>query len=245
MDICSNCLRKKSEEQLFCPWCGYPDGNIGLKRCNKGHVMFETFKTCIFCLQAGNLGKSFLNSNRQEAFPTEIVRGPSVDKTVLETGPGVTVPEDDGPGKTVLEDYDDKTRLDVGEFESETAPPSEAPPPPFFAWLVFTDEDGLPVHHYRLTKERCIIGKSADADIRLTDDFISKLHTLIFFDPGKDVFYISDLASTNGTFLNGHVVIKEELKDSDRIRIGHKPMIFKRVMRKIQQPKIFGGSYES
>lgn len=140
--------------------------------------------------------------------------------------------EDDGPGKTVLEDYDDKTRLDVDEPKSDTAQPPEAPPP-FFAWLVYTDEDGLPVHQYRLTKERCIIGKSADADIRITDDFVSKLHTLIYFDPEKDQFYISDLASTNGTFLNDHVVIKEELKDNDRIRIGHKPMIFKRVMRKI------------
>lgn len=139
--------------------------------------------------------------------------------------------EDDGLGKTVLEAYDDKTRLDGGEAESVTLPPPEAPP--FFAWLVFTDEDGLPVHHYRLTKERSIIGKSIEADIRLTDDFVSKLHTLIYFDPEKEQFYISDLASTNGTFLNDHIVIKEELKDNDRIRIGHKPMIFKRVMKKI------------
>lgn len=229
MDICSNCLRKKTEEQLFCPWCGYPAWDIGLKRCNKGHVMFETFKTCIFCLQEG----------RQEALPTEIVAGPLADKTVLETGPGATVLEDDGLGKTVLEsniseelaNYDDKTHLDGGKSESETAPPANGPS--FFAWLVFTDEDGLPVHNYRLTKERCIIGKSGDADIRLTDDFVSKLHTLIYFEPEKDVFFISDLASTNGTFLNDHVVIKEELKDNDHIRIGHKPMIFKRVMRKI------------
>lgn len=229
MDICSNCLRKKTEEQLFCPWCGYPAWDIGLKRCNKGHVMFETFKTCIFCLQEG----------KPEAPPTEIVAGPLADKTVLETGPGATVLEDDGLGKTVLEsniseelaNYEDKTRLDGGEPENETAPLANGPH--FFAWLVFTDEDGLPVHNYRLTKERCIIGKSADADIRLTDDFVSKLHTLIYFDLEKDLFYISDLASTNGTFLNDHVVIKEELKDGDHIRIGHKPMIFKRVMRKI------------
>jgi hypothetical protein len=149
--------------------------------------------------------------------------------------------EDDSLGKTVLEsdisatvleDYDDKTRLDEIRPGSESVPMAEVPP--FFAWLVFTDDDGLPVHHYRLTKERCIIGKSPEADLRLTDDFISKLHTLIHFDLEKDQFYISDLASTNGTFLNDHVVIKEELKDNDRIRIGHKPMIFKRVTRKIE-----------
>lgn len=240
MAICSNCLRKKTEDQLFCPWCGYPGRNIGLKRCSKGHLMFETFKACVFCLQEGNLGKSLLNSDQQVSFPTEVVRGPLPDKTLLETGPGAAISEDDRLGKTVLESdiaatvleaYDDKTRLDGDMSEGDAGLPGLAPP--FFAWLVFTDEDGLPVHHYRLTKERCIIGKSVEADIRLTDDFVSKLHTLIYFDPENEQFFISDLASTNGTFLNDHVVIKEELKDNGRIRIGHKPMIFKRVMRKI------------
>jgi hypothetical protein len=222
MEICSNCLRKKSREHLFCPWCGYPDGNTGLKRCNKGHIMYETFNTCIFCLQEGNLGKSFVSSKHREGLPTEIVHRPSVDKTVLETGPGATV----------LEDYDDKTRLDMVEPGGETTPPEKTPL--FFAWLVFTGENGLPVHHVRLPNEKCTIGKGADADIRVTDDFASKLHTLLYYDPEKDVFSISDLGSTNGTFLNDHVVIKEELKDGDHIRIGHKSMIFKRVMRKIK-----------
>ena len=75
------------------------------------------------------------------------------------------------------------------------------------------------------------MGKDDEADIRVTDDFVSKLHALIYFE--KDTFYISDLGSTNGTFLNENVVMKEELKDGDRIHIGHQPMIFKRVMKEI------------
>jgi hypothetical protein len=244
MELCSNCFRNISREYLFCPWCGYPAGNIGLKQCNKGHIIYETFKSCVFCQQAENLGKSFLDPGRQEGVPTEPIPPPGLeetvfenitaDKTVLETAPGVTVVEADSLDKTrletygdatVLEDDDDKTRLDT----EGTQPVEKAPT--FFAWLVFTDEDGLPSRDVRLLKEKSIIGKGDEADIRVSDDFTSKLHALIYRE--KDEFYLSDLGSTNGTFLNDQKVMKEELKDGDRIRIGHQPMTFKRVLRKI------------
>lgn len=263
MTLCSNCFREKSEAYLFCPWCGYPGGDIGLKTCNKGHIIYETFKSCVFCQQEENLGKSLLDTERQKGIPTEVVQPPAVDetvfenitadstileigvgavvveadqldKTVLETAPGVTVVEEDILDKTrletdsdatVLEDYDDKTRLDT----EGTQPVEKAPP--FFAWLVFTDEQGLPSHDIRLPKEKSIIGKGNEADIRVSDDFSSKLHALIYLEEKE--FYISDLGSTNGTFLNDQKVMKEELKDGDRIRIGHQNMTFKRVIRKI------------
>jgi len=243
MEICSNCLKSKAREHIFCPWCGYPAGNIGLKQCNKGHIIFETFKSCLFCRQAGNLGKSFLNAKGQKGAPTEIARAPGLDKTVLEsdtgtedktvleTDAGAAVPEEDRLDKAVLEDYDDRTRLDGDTSGSDTRIREPAgKPPPFFAWVVFIDKDGLPLQDIRLTKEKNILGKGDEVDVRVTDDFASKLHALIYFE--KDTFYISDLGSTNGTFLNENVVMKEELKDGDRILIGHQPMIFKRVMKK-------------
>ncbi len=244
MEICSNCLKSKSGEHIFCPWCGYPAGNIGLKRCNKGHIIYETFKSCLFCQQARNLGKSFLNAKVQKGVPPEIVQPPGVDKTVLEsdtgmvdktvleTDVGLTVIEEGVLDRTVLEDYNDRTRLDVDTSDSETRLREPAgKPPPFFAWVVFIDKDGLPLQDIRLTKEKNILGKGDEVDVQVMDDFVSKLHALIYFE--KDAFYISDLGSSNGTFLNEIVVMKEELKDGDHIRIGHQPMIFKRVMKKI------------
>jgi len=244
MEICSNCLKTKSREHKFCPLCGYPEGNIGLKQCNKGHIIYETFKSCLFCQQAGNLGKSFLNAKVQKGAPTEIVQGAGVDKTVLESDTGMedktvletdvgpTVIEEEKLDRTVLEDYDDRTRLDGDTTGSETRIRESArKPPPFFAWVVFIDKDGLPLQDIRLTKVKNILGKDDEADVRVTDDFVSKLHALVYFE--KDAFYISDLGSTNGTVLNENVVMKEELKDGDCIRIGHQPMIFKRVMKKI------------
>lgn len=236
MEICSNCLRSKSGDHLFCPWCGYPTGTIGLKRCGKGHIIYETHKSCVFCEQTENVGKSFLNDQAQERTPTEFVRtpGPKIDATVLEsdTGPGLTVVEEDTADKTVLEDYDDKTRLDNGLQDGNTFMLEPAgKTPPFFAWLVHVDEDGQPLHDIRLTREKSIIGKGDDADVHVTDGFVSKLHALVYFE--QDVFYLSDLGSTNGTFLNDQVIIKEPLKDGDRIRTGHQNMIFKRVVRNI------------
>ncbi|MCP5106178.1 MAG: FHA domain-containing protein [bacterium] len=259
MEICSNCFRSKTGDHLFCPWCGFPTRDVGLKRCNKGHIIFESFKSCVFCLQAGNLGKSFLNAESQEKTPTEVVRTAQIDKTVLEddgmdrmfeSAPGeepeltVTIMEEDPLGKTILEedplektmleDFDDRTRIDAGSetvaLEPDVPPAPGEERPSFFAWMVYTDEEGLPVRDIRLTKEKSIIGKGEDADIRVTDDFVSRLHALIYFENG--CFYLSDLGSTNGTFLNDQKVMKEVLKDGDRVRIGHKPMIFKQVTKR-------------
>jgi hypothetical protein len=192
----------------------------------------------------GNLGKSFLDSEMQKGIPTEIVQAPVVDqtvlegdmgmedKTILESDVGPTVIEEGEFDRTVLEDYDNRTRLDVDTSGSETRiREAVEKPPSFFAWVVFIDEEGLPIQDIRLPKEKNILGKGDEADVQVADDFASKLHTLVYFE--KDAFYISDLGSTNGTFLNEKTVMKEELKDGDHIRIGHQSMIFKRVMTKV------------
>jgi rRNA maturation endonuclease Nob1 len=41
MKLCSNCFRNKPKEHLFCPWCGYPGVNTGLKMCDGKQVYRE------------------------------------------------------------------------------------------------------------------------------------------------------------------------------------------------------------
>ena len=241
MDICSNCFRNKNEDHIFCPWCGYPTGDIGLKQCKHGHIIFETLKNCPFCQQGDHLGKAFLNVQRTERPSTELVQSSDVgatvvesdtlDKTVLESGswPAANAVYQDPLGKTVVEDYIEKTRLDTEGNQTIVREPENKVS--FFAWLVFTDEEDLPVHDFRLTKEKTIIGKGDDADIRITEDFVSRLHALIYLE--KETFYISDLGSTNGTFVNNEKVMQKEIKDGDHLRIGRKPAIFKQVTRKL------------
>ena len=63
------------------------------------------------------------------------------------------------------------------------------------------------------------IGRTAKADCALSQDsFLSSLH----FGVGSDEtgFYVRDLASSNGTFLNGSKVGQATLGDGDRIHAG-------------------------
>lgn len=259
MEICSNCFKKSSQVSHFCSYCGYPNIDIGFKRCSKGHIIYETYKNCPFCHHLENLGKSLVNQppgENTEGIRTEILddktsiknpddipqKGRKInkqespeDKTALETGTeDKTVFESSRhdktrvetitgyPDKTVLEDEEDKTILDGGKEETF---------PRFFAWLVYIDEEDKPLHDIRLTRQKTVIGKGADADIRLNDQFASKLHAVIHFEEGK--FFISDLGSANHTWVNEKKIMNEELKDGDKIMIGHQNIILKRVRRNL------------
>lgn len=63
------------------------------------------------------------------------------------------------------------------------------------------------------------IGRSPAAEIQIDDPFASGRHARIYERGG--LFYIEDMGSTNGTYLNGEVVNSQELlRAEDRIRIG-------------------------
>lgn len=63
------------------------------------------------------------------------------------------------------------------------------------------------------------IGRGADNDIRLMNDSISSHHAEIHRRREGD-FYIVDLASTNGVFVNDEKVNQGELKNNDIIELG-------------------------
>lgn len=62
------------------------------------------------------------------------------------------------------------------------------------------------------------IGRGEDADLSLSDDSISRIHSTIIYENGK--LYITDMESKNGTYLNGKRIMKEEMKNGDILRIG-------------------------
>ena len=63
------------------------------------------------------------------------------------------------------------------------------------------------------------IGRSADADVRIEDRFSSAVHVRLYSRGAS--YYVEDMDSTNGTFLNGAVLEGEaELRDLDEIKIG-------------------------
>lgn len=63
-----------------------------------------------------------------------------------------------------------------------------------------------------------VVGRSSELDMVLVEDMVSRKHAKISTKAGQVV--ITDMGSTNGTFVNGEKVRKTRLKEGDRILIG-------------------------
>lgn len=77
---------------------------------------------------------------------------------------------------------------------------------------------------FRLRRGSMVLGRGAQADIRIVDDLASRDHARIemTWDPGARIvtFHLFDLGSTNHTFVNSRPIDRSEIKDGDRIQIG-------------------------
>ncbi len=75
-----------------------------------------------------------------------------------------------------------------------------------------------------LEREIVFLGRALEADVRLNDSQVSRLHAKITTEIDsvtKEIHYVlSDLDSTNGTLLNGLPVSEEILQNGDKILIG-------------------------
>ena len=69
-------------------------------------------------------------------------------------------------------------------------------------------------------------GRAENCEVQLTDISVSREHCRIVFHPDRRVFLVQDLGSHNGTFLNGQLVKKGELKSGDRIKVGDACLLF-------------------
>ncbi len=68
------------------------------------------------------------------------------------------------------------------------------------------------------------IGRSSKSDLFLDQESVSRNHARISFD-GKQ-YWIADLQSTNGTFLNDEPTREQKLRDGDQIRVGRSILKF-------------------
>jgi len=78
--------------------------------------------------------------------------------------------------------------------------------------------DGQELAQYELEKERYTLGRLSDNDIHIDNMAVSGHHALIL-NILRDSF-LEDLNSTNGTYVNGKLIKKHALQDSDVITIG-------------------------
>ena len=97
---------------------------------------------------------------------------------------------------------------------------------PLMAKLFFVGLDGAEKSYRLQTHRPFTLGRDPGNDIILRDPKVSRHHAEIVFERG--FFVLHDLASANGTYVNGKRVQRAELKLGDRLRIGRVELIVER-----------------
>src|SRR5882762_6226087 len=77
---------------------------------------------------------------------------------------------------------------------------------------------------FPLHDEPIVIGREAAAEVCLADASVSRRHSRL--EQNGDQFWLSDLQSLNGTFVNDVPVKQRALLHGDRIRIGDTQFLF-------------------
>ncbi len=106
-------------------------------------------------------------------------------------------------------------RVDLVEVE----PSRDAPAPPIYLIVV---DGGIPGAMLRLGSGGTRLGRAPDNVLQLPESSVSRYHAYLKADEDGMV-RLTDLGSTNGTFLNGERVaehIPVVLRDGDRLRFG-------------------------
>jgi two-component system, cell cycle response regulator len=115
----------------------------------------------------------------------------------------------------VVNDADHTLKLELKDIR----PPSNKRP-------VLVVLQGQPIGlALQLDKDRVIIGRGSMCDIVLRDEVASRQHAEIYqlaVEAGCVEYYVNDLNSTNGTYLNGQFVSSGQLlQDGDKIKVGN------------------------
>jgi len=101
---------------------------------------------------------------------------------------------------------------------------SDKKKPPVVGWLVAMNGEQRG-EDFRIHEGKNILGSGTDAQVVVRDSAISSQHASLRYEDAK--FFLTDLDSSNGTFVNDKKIAREELKDNDVVRLGEITMKFK------------------
>ncbi|HEY8079520.1 MAG TPA: FHA domain-containing protein, partial [Labilithrix sp.] len=103
--------------------------------------------------------------------------------------------------------------------EARVAVPQTRIPPAVSRRLMIVEgPDAGAVFALDLNAPRILIGTSPVCEVRLTDPSVSRRHAAIETIEGR--LRVSDVNSTNGTFIDGVAVVQAYLEDGETLRIG-------------------------
>ncbi len=85
--------------------------------------------------------------------------------------------------------------------------------------LISTAMPGSIGKTFRLHVGEHVLGRGSESAIRIDDHGVSRRHARIIRTP-EGAYHVTDLGSTNGTYLNGVSISSAELREGDRLQIG-------------------------
>ena len=124
---------------------------------------------------------------------------------------GTLLPQEDAPQQTTM-------AYAVDDVTSAVEREAEGPV------LVIRAGGGRACEHLPLQAARETIGRAPDADLFLDDVTVSREHAIIEREP--DGFYLRDLESLNGTYVNRARVTRHRLADGDEVQVGKFKLTF-------------------
>lgn len=199
------------------------DPNATRRLCPNGHVLDPAWTVCPYCPSdrgaAAELARTVAG---QDPAKTVVVQDPA--KTVAIQDPAKTVAIDD-PGRTVR--IEDAAPTPPASPMRRTEVLERTVPLAAVGWLVAAAGP----HRGRMQQVsagRVTVGAAPDCDLVLDEPHVSEHHASIRI--REQDFVITDLDSTNGTFVNDHAIGQQALADGDRIRFGASEWVFKCVV---------------
>lgn len=92
------------------------------------------------------------------------------------------------------------------------------------AYLARKKMDGSTTERWEITDKPLSFGRGEEADVKLPDERMSRKHFVVT--PREGAFFVRDLDSTNGTYVNNARITEVELQPNDRLRAGQTVLIF-------------------
>ena len=174
---------------------------------------------------------------RQKSNDIVLVTNPPEIPSVLDTVHDATPVNTDLPVMREPEppapvDAQPHEKMGAFQFLSPSQPHAHPSEMMDIAWLVIVNSRSARVRQiFTLDAARMELGRVPSTSICIEDKAVSSRHAAIRYErvEERQEFVLYDLASTNGTYVNGVPVQRAILQDDDRIRVGETEIAFKRV----------------
>jgi len=89
--------------------------------------------------------------------------------------------------------------------------------------MVIQTVDGVVANKFEIADTPLKFGRTADNQVQIDDLAVSNKHAQLVHesnDRGETIYFLEDLGSTNGSFVNEAKIQKQQLHHKDTLRIG-------------------------